>query len=105
MPSVVISTNTSGDNTLIAAKSGCKIRVLNFVVGVASAVSLKFKSAANDLTGAIPLAAPLATGWGPSVPAGVIPQFETNSGEALILNLSSGVLVSGWLNYDYVAST
>lgn len=97
-----ISASSSGDNTVVAAVTGKKIKVLNYTMIAATDVSATWKSGAStSLSGAMPLtnnsgAAPSA---GVSTPAGLVPLFETAQGEALVLGLSSAVLVAGHLTY------
>lgn len=83
---------TSGDNTIIAAVTGKKIRVLSFYMSPASAVNLKWTSSTtSDLTklfymanASIPVVFPMnEAGW-----------FETVAGELLGANLSGSVIVS-----------
>lgn len=82
--------SSSGDNAIVAAVTGRRIVVTSYQVYPSGAVSVKFRSAANDLHPAIPLAGtsqPVGLGFGHN-PHGY---FETTAGEALNLNLSSAV--------------
>lgn len=104
MPFASISTSASGDTTIVAAQPGRKIRVLNYTVIAAGDVSIRWKSGSNNITGAMALAtnggaAPSGTGQSPS---GHIGLFETNVGEALILNLSAAIAVGGHLAYQSI---
>lgn len=91
-----IAASSAGDNTLIAAVSGKRLRVLKYTVLTPGSVSLKFRSGATaDLTGPMPLAANCGVG-GAYCPAGL---FETAPGQPLVLNLSSGAAVAGHLTY------
>lgn len=92
-----ISAATSGNNTLVAAVTGKKLRVLSLTLVATTAVTVKFQSAAGgtDLTGAMPLGA-----------NGVLPMarnddghFETVAGQLLNLVLGGNVQVSGCLTY------
>ena len=92
-----ISTATSGNTTAVAAVAGKKLRVLSYRFQADADVSVKFRSStAGDLTG--PMAAGARGGGGGASfsPAG---HFETAVGEALQLNLSGAVQVSGHLTY------
>jgi len=98
--SVAINHNTSGDNTLVAAVAGKKIRVLSCFMIAAGTVSARFESGAGGtaLTGQMPLIANSgftanynSAGW-----------FETAAGAALNLELSAAIGVHGVLNYDLV---
>lgn len=98
-----ISCNGSGNNTLVAAVTGYKIRVLNIVAVVTSAVTMKFQSGAGgtDLTGAMPFGdnGGFAPGFDP------VGHFETASSTLLNLSLGSGVQVSGYLSYVLVLAS
>lgn len=110
--STKVSTNANGDTQAVAGAANRKIRVLGFTIVADSAVSAKFTTgtagggANTDLTGAMKM----ATGVPISPPvygeafAGRAGQFETNAGEDLVLNLSSGVQVSGWINWVWANS-
>ena len=92
----------AGDNAVVAAVAGKRIRVLGAVLAPSAVLSVKLRSAANDLTGALPLAAnekftlPLAdpdhAGW-----------VATNSGEALNVNVSAAGTVTGFVVYQEVS--
>jgi len=97
---VKIDAGSGGNNTLVAATAGKKIRVFQLLVMANGTVNATFQSGAGGtaLTGAMPLAlnTGFASGWGP------VGHFETNAGELLNLFLSAGVQVSGWLVYALV---
>lgn len=92
-----ISASTSGNNTIVAAVTGKKIRVIEFALSFAGTVNAKFQSGAagTDLTG---LYAGLAGG---QVPGSFSPlgKFETASATLLNLNLDAAVLVGGYVVY------
>jgi|GEM_PF-1319682 len=93
----VIDDATSGDNSIVAAVSGKKIRVLNLVCIAAGEVDIRFESGAGGdaLTGQMSLNE--FTGFAPGYcPVG---HFETDAGDALNLELSDAVSVDGWLTY------
>ena len=93
-----INTNTNGA-ILVSGQANRKIRVLNGLVVAAGAVTMQLKSNNNsDLTG--PLA--LAANGGFQVPQAGIGNFETLTGEALTVNLSSAISIGGWLTYVIV---
>lgn len=92
-----IAASSSGDNTLVAAVTSKKIRVLAYNFIANGTVNAKFQSGAagTDLTGLkycvanMGICAPFSpTGW-----------FESASGVLLNLNLSAGVAVGGELVY------
>lgn len=98
-----IAAATSGDNTIVSAVTGKKIRVKRLVGIAAAAVSLYFTSGAagtvifGGSTNKIALAAnggfvlPDSPGW-----------METAAGSALIMNLSAAVAVAGGVVYQEV---
>lgn len=93
----IIDHATSGDNTIVAAVTSKKIRVLNVVLVASAAVNVRFESGAGGtaLTGVINLAA--NGGFAPGYcPAG---HFETAAGALLNLELSGAVSVDGWIVY------
>lgn len=95
-----ISGAASGNNTLVAAVAGKKIRVYNIVLISAGTMTVKFQSAAGgtDLTGAMTVAA--GTGFAPGFdPTG---HFETVAGELLNLVLSGATQASGWMKYALI---
>jgi len=98
--SVAISHNTNGDNELVAAVAGKKIRVLSCMMIASGIVSARFESSAGGtaLTGRMPLIANSgftanynSAGW-----------FETAAGQALNLELTDAIAVNGVLNYDLI---
>lgn len=86
---------SSGANELVAAATGAKYRVVALAIIATTAVSAKFQSASTDITGTFPLG---ATG-GFVLPFNEHGWFETASGEALNLNLSSAVSTGLQLQY------
>lgn len=97
---LVISAASSGDNTLLAAVTGHKIRVHSYVLVAAGAVTAAFESAASGtaLTGDMSL----ITGTPLVVPFEREGHFETVAGELLNLELGGAVQVSGHLTYSLV---
>jgi hypothetical protein len=90
-----ISASSSGDNAVVAAVAGKKIRVLRWGLTSNGTVSAKWRSNTTDLTGPRYLVQ-YASAGGAYCPVGV---FETAAGEALNLNLSAAVAVGGELVY------
>ena len=98
----VIAAATLGDNTLVAAVTGKKIRVMSVVlVASGGANSVRFESAAGGtaLTGVMDLASDgqlilpyHPSGW-----------CETVAGQLLNLELSAGTAVAGVLSYVEVS--
>ena len=99
----VVSAASSGDNTVIAAVAGFKIRVLSVVLVSSGTVTVTWKSAAGGtaLSGAMPLTA--QTGF--SSAYSPIGQFETASGALLNCSLSGAVGVYGWMTYVLVRAS
>lgn len=90
-----IDTAALGATQLVAAVAGKKLRVLNFHLIAAGAVNVSLRSAANPITGAYPLVA--NAGLAPN--GGGFGLCETAAGEALNINLSAAVQVSGAIAY------
>ena len=93
----VIDASSSGDNTIVAAVSGKKIRVVSGILVSGGTVNVRFESGAagTALTGQMNLVA--NTGFIiPFVPIG---NFETATNTLLNLELSAGVAVDGWITY------
>lgn len=92
-----ISAAVSGNNTLVAAVTGKKIRVLALSLSATGAVSAKLQSGAGgtDLTGLRYMAA--NGGW--ELGFNKLGWFETEAGALLNLNLSGAVATGGCLVY------
>lgn len=95
-----ISGSTSGDNTLVAADSTKKIRVFALSIVAASAVNVRFESAAGGtaLTGVMSFAA----NGGYVLPFNPAGWFETAANQLLNMELGGNVQVSGHLTYGLV---
>ena len=91
-----IDASSAGDNTIIAAVPGKKIRVIGIKFSCAADVGLKWQSHTTDLGPVESYATDggMSDYWGPH---GCF--FETAVGEALILDLDGAVQVSGWISY------
>lgn len=101
----VINSSSLGDNTVVAAVSGKKIRVVGYSTAAAGTVTVTWKSGAStSISGPMPM---VAAGSGQGVVGsgtymaewGVM---ETGVGQALVLNLSAAVAVGGHLVYREV---
>jgi len=90
-----ISAASSGNNEIVAAVTGKKIRVLSYHLSSGGTVNAKWRSANTDKSGLIYTVA------GSQVPVAFSPlgHLETVAGEALNLNLSGAVAVGGHLVY------
>lgn len=92
-----ISGAASGNNTILGAVTGKKIRVVSMFFVCNAAVTVKFKSAegGSDLTGAMSFAA----NGGISLPFNPVGWFETAAGELLNMVLGGAQQVSGGFTY------
>lgn len=99
----VINANTSGDNTLVAAVTGKRIRVLAGSVICTSAGDVRFESGASGtaLTGQYPVAA----NGGFVLPYSQVGWFQTASATPLNLELSGTLDCNGSLTYVEVPTT
>lgn len=95
-----ISGATSGDNTLLAAKTGSKIRVISLFLIAAGAVTVRFESGAGGtaLTGIMSVAA----NGGMVLPYNEFGWFETAVTTLLNMELGGAVQVSGGFAYVLV---
>lgn len=93
-----IAASSSGNNTIVAAVTSKKIRVLAYNLIGNGAVNAKFQTGAGgtDLTGLKYIA---AAGGGICAPFNPVGWFETASGALLNLSLSGAVAVGGELVY------
>lgn len=97
-----VAAASSGANTLLAAVTGKKIRVLSLALIGAAAVNLYFTSAAAGAVifgGSTNKIAIAAAGDGFVLPLNEHGWFETVAGELLNMNLSGAVVVSGGFTY------
>lgn len=94
---VAITASTSGNNTLLAAVTAKKIRVLALWLTSNGTVNAKFQSGAGgtDITGL----AYLVVNTGMVLPFNPVGWFETGSNTLLNLNLSAAIAVGGSLVY------
>lgn len=94
---VAIAASGSGNNTVLSAVSGKKIRVLALQLMAAGTVNAKWQSGAGgtDLTGL----AYLIVNTGMVLPFNPAGWFETGATTLLNLNLSAAIAVGGCLTY------
>lgn len=97
-----VSVSSSGDNSLVAASTGKKTKVLGLVLVASGDVDIIIKSADTRITGGISLA---LDGNGFVLPMATpgMHWLETAANEALNLNLSAAVQVSGFIVYEQSA--
>lgn len=96
----VISGATSGDNALVAAVTGKKIRVISLFLIAAGAVTVRFESGAGGtaLTGVMSVAA----NGGMVLNTNYDGWFQTAEGVLLNMELGGAVQVSGALTYQEI---
>lgn len=92
-----ISVAGSGNNTLVSGVAGHVYQVVNYVIVAAGAVNVKWISGTTDISGVMNLA---ANGGASASGERLAPLMETIAGDALILNLSGAIQVSGHMNYN-----
>jgi hypothetical protein len=92
----VIAEGSSGNNEVVAAVSGKKIRVLAWDVSPSDEVNFKWRTASTDITGLYYCA---NAGNGVARAFNPVGYFETASDEALNLNLSGAIPVGGSVVY------
>jgi hypothetical protein len=90
-----ISASASGLTSVVAAVTGKRIRVLNYVFMAGAAGTVTFRGLAGPLTGAFPVVA----NSGAAANAGPHGLFQTAVGEALSLDLSAAFAVAGHITY------
>lgn len=99
--STPINVAASGDNIIVAAVAGQTVRVHKFFLKAGGAVNAKWRngSGGSDFHPALPLAS--GEGWVLDLDAE--PWFVTSIGNALVVNLSAAVQVSGVVYYTQSA--
>jgi hypothetical protein len=93
-----IAAASSGNNTLVAAVAGKRIRVLaGSLTMTGTAVTIRFESAADGTA----LTGQMTPAQGQTIPLPFCPvgHFETVAGELLNLELGGAQSVTGWLVY------
>ena len=103
MPFTAIAHNTSGNNSIVAARAGSKIRVIAGNLSGAGTVLARFEDAADSST----YLASYNFLDGQNTVSPYIPNdeggcFETSAGNALNLELSAAVFVYGFIRWEYV---
>jgi hypothetical protein len=93
----VINVASSGDNTVVAAVAGKKIRVLSLYYMAAGTVTVRFESGASGtaLTGVVEHTAQT----GAVLPFNEDGWFETAAGVLLNIELSGNISIDGSLSY------
>ena len=95
-----IAASSSGNNTVVSAVTGKKIRVVSGQLMSNGTVNAKWQSGAGgtDITGL----AYLVANVGYIIPTNAEGNFETAAGALLNLNLSGAVAVGGWITYKEI---
>ena len=94
-----IGAAASGDNTIVAADTTRRIKVLSYVIIADGAVVATWKSGSGtNLSGGMNLLAGSGVAAAPGGPSGGW-WLETAVNEALVLNLSSATGVRGHMSY------
>lgn len=96
-----IAAATSGDNTLVAAVSSKKIRVLSMMIVAGAAGNIYFTSNAGGtvICGGSSNKIQLPANGGFTLNFNPLGHFETSAGQALVMNASSTGPFSGVLTY------
>lgn len=92
----VIATSSSGAVEIVAAVANKRIVVVHWNVMAAGTTSVKWQSAATDLTGLYPLVANVGVVVDHSVPDFGL---KTVAGQALNINNSATVQIGGYISY------
>lgn len=93
-----INATADGDNTVIAAVTGKKLRILAYVFTATTAGVVAFKDSVTTFASFSPPA-----NGGASYPGGVhAPAFETGTGEAFVVNTTASQDVVGHITYQEV---
>lgn len=90
-----IAIASAGTTAIVAAVTGKRIRLLSLVLTVTGNGTVKFQSASNDISGAIPLLASTEFLL-PENPSGWL---QTNAAEALNLVLATSTACNGFFSY------
>lgn len=104
MRRALINISEDGLATIVAAVTGCKIRVITYMITTSGANTLIWKSDSNAISGTITIGATLQDGTFYLAPTGMLGVFETASGEALKLEVGSDTTIGGYLTYITVAT-
>lgn len=100
------SFNSSGANTMLAAVSGMKLRVLKMTMKVAGTVTVTLRSFTTTATGRLVGAQAYITADGIVRGGGdQIGWFESRSGESINCLLSAGVQTGGEIVYQEVPTS
>lgn len=96
LKSAAIDVSNAGNNTIVSAVSGRRIKVVAYSIQAVGTVNVKFTDGAIDLTGPFSFQAREGNAFGVPAPSWM---FGTSAGAALVLNLSDAVAVNGFVTY------
>jgi len=100
-----IEISTSGLATIVSAVDGCKIRVISYMLCTDAANSFIWKSGETAISGSLAVSSILQDGQaGAPAPNGMLGVLQTNSGEALNLQVANATVVGGYLTYVTAAA-
>jgi hypothetical protein len=91
-----VNADADGDNTIVAAVAGKRIRVVGYALSATTAGLVTIRSAATVLA---ELSLPAAGTVVPYVGSVAVPAFQTAPGEALVFATQVGQDVNGHLAY------
>lgn len=93
--------SSSGATALVAAAAGARYRILSVAIVTTLANAVKFQSASTDISATFPLGA----NGGIVLPFNEHGWFETNTNEALNINLGTATATGVQIQYIKLAST
>lgn len=97
LKSVSIGVSVSGDNPIVAAVAGRRIKVVAYSIQATGTVNVKWKDGGGaDLSGAFNFQAREGNAFGVPAPSWM---FGTQAGQSLLLNLDGSVAVNGFVTY------
>lgn len=94
-----INADADGDNTIVAAVAGKRLRVFGYALGSSSGAECDIKSGASTILAEFTLA---ANGQVSYAGGDASPAFETSVGEAVVINTTAAQDVNGHLVYAEV---
>lgn len=102
MKYALIDLNATGN--VVAAITGKRIRLVSYVLVASGAGTVRWRSATTNLSGAMTVATgtPIVAPFAPEGMAGQKGHLETATSEALNLEISGSIQVSGHLVYEAV---
>lgn len=93
-----VSAASNGDNVVVSATGGKKIRVISGAIVASGSVNVQFLDGTPG-GGALTGVMNFVSNSGVQIPYAPSGNFQTSVGNALVLNLSGAILVGGWITY------